>query len=44
MIKFIPITAKLKETNATYTQKQAELKTIQQKWEALAEQILELEA
>lgn len=36
--------AKLKETNAAYTQKQAELKQIQQKWETLAEQILELEA
>jgi ATP-binding cassette subfamily F protein 3 len=36
--------AKLKETNASYTQKQAELKQIQQQWEALAEQILELEA
>lgn len=36
--------AKLKETNTAYTQKQAELKQIQQKWETLAEQILELEA
>ncbi|MDN5287765.1 MAG: ATP-binding cassette protein [Mucilaginibacter sp.] len=36
--------AKLKETNASYTQKQAELKQIQQNWETLAEQILELEA
>ncbi|MDB5150228.1 MAG: ATP-binding cassette protein, partial [Mucilaginibacter sp.] len=36
--------AKLKETNATYSQKQAELKQIQDKWEALAEQILELES
>jgi len=36
--------AKLKETNAAYTQKQADLKQIQQKWETLAEQILELEA
>jgi ATP-binding cassette subfamily F protein 3 len=35
---------KLKDTNASYTQKQAELKQVQQKWEALAEQILELEA
>jgi ATP-binding cassette subfamily F protein 3 len=35
---------KLKDTNANYSQKQAELKQIQQKWEALAEQILELEA
>ncbi|MEN0054098.1 MAG: ABC-F family ATP-binding cassette domain-containing protein [Mucilaginibacter sp.] len=36
--------AKLKETNAAYSQKQAELKQVQQKWETLAEQILELEA
>ncbi|HEY9197340.1 MAG TPA: ABC-F family ATP-binding cassette domain-containing protein [Mucilaginibacter sp.] len=35
---------KFKETNASYSQKQAELKQVQQKWEALAEQILELEA
>ena len=35
---------KLKETNTVYTQKQTELKQIQQQWEALAEQILELEA
>ncbi|MBB6112075.1 ATP-binding cassette, subfamily F, member 3 [Mucilaginibacter lappiensis] len=35
---------KLKDTNASYAQKQAELKQVQQKWEALAEQILELEA
>jgi ATP-binding cassette subfamily F protein 3 len=35
---------KLKDTNASYTQKQAELKQVQQKWEVLAEQILELEA
>jgi ATP-binding cassette subfamily F protein 3 len=35
---------KLKETNTSYTQKQTELKQIQQKWETLAEQILELEA
>jgi ATP-binding cassette subfamily F protein 3 len=35
---------KLKETNAVYAQKQAELKQIQQQWEELAEQILELEA
>ncbi|WDF76638.1 ABC-F family ATP-binding cassette domain-containing protein [Mucilaginibacter sp. KACC 22773] len=35
---------KLKETNAAYNQKQVELKQIQQKWETLAEQILELEA
>ncbi|MDN3549943.1 ABC-F family ATP-binding cassette domain-containing protein [Mucilaginibacter aquaedulcis] len=36
--------AKLKETNAAYAQKQADLKQVQQKWETLAEQILELEA
>jgi ATP-binding cassette subfamily F protein 3 len=36
--------AKLKETNATYSQKQAELKLVQQQWEDLAEQIMELEA
>ena len=36
--------SKLKETNAAYSQKQAELKQVQQKWEDLAEQILELEA
>jgi ATP-binding cassette subfamily F protein 3 len=36
--------AKLKETNTSYSQKQTELKQIQQKWETLAEQILELEA
>jgi len=35
---------KLKDINASYSQKQAELKQVQQKWEALAEQILELEA
>ncbi|MGN8071149.1 ABC-F family ATP-binding cassette domain-containing protein [Mucilaginibacter sp. SG564] len=35
---------KLKDTNASYTQKQAELKQVQQKWEDLAEQIMELEA
>ncbi|WPU95347.1 ABC-F family ATP-binding cassette domain-containing protein [Mucilaginibacter sabulilitoris] len=35
---------KLKEIKATYAQKQAELKQVQQKWETLAEQILELEA
>jgi ATP-binding cassette subfamily F protein 3 len=36
--------AKLKETNAAYSQKQAELKQVQQQWEELAEQIMELEA
>jgi ATP-binding cassette subfamily F protein 3 len=36
--------AKLKDTNTAYSQKQTELKQIQQQWEALAEQILELEA
>ncbi|WP_183564338.1 ABC-F family ATP-binding cassette domain-containing protein [Mucilaginibacter sp. SP1R1] len=36
--------ARLKQTNASYSQKQAELKQIQQKWETLAEQILELES
>ncbi|MFD2873999.1 ABC-F family ATP-binding cassette domain-containing protein [Mucilaginibacter ximonensis] len=35
---------KLKETNATYSQKKDELKLTQQKWEELAEQIMELEA
>ncbi len=35
---------KLKETNNKYSQKQTELKQVQQKWEALAGQILELEA
>jgi ATP-binding cassette subfamily F protein 3 len=35
---------KLKETNAAYAQKQAELKQVQQQWETLAEQIMELEA
>ncbi len=36
--------AKLRDTNASYKNKQAELKQIQEQWEALAEQILELEA
>lgn len=35
---------KLKETNATYSQKKDELKQTQLKWEELAEQIMELEA
>jgi ATP-binding cassette subfamily F protein 3 len=35
---------KLKQTNATYSQKKDELKQTQQKWEELAEQIMELEA
>jgi len=35
---------KLKETNTVYSQKKAELEQIQQQWETLAEQILELEA
>ena len=35
---------KLKETNAAYSQKKDELKQTQQKWEELAEQIMELEA
>jgi len=35
---------KLKETNANYANKQSELKQVQRNWEALAEQILELEA
>jgi ATP-binding cassette subfamily F protein 3 len=35
---------KMKETNTAYAQKQAELKQVQQQWETLAEQILELEA
>jgi ATP-binding cassette subfamily F protein 3 len=35
---------KLKETNAVYASKQSELKQVQRNWEALAEQILELEA
>jgi len=35
---------KLKETNATYSQKKDELKQTQQKWEDLAGQIMELEA
>jgi ATP-binding cassette subfamily F protein 3 len=36
--------SKLKETNALYQQKQNELKQLQQQWETLAEQIMELEA
>jgi ATP-binding cassette subfamily F protein 3 len=36
--------AKLKETNATYQQKKELLKQVQQQWETLAEQIMELEA
>ncbi|MEO3403880.1 ribosomal protection-like ABC-F family protein [Mucilaginibacter sp. CAU 1740] len=36
--------AKLKQTNAAYSAKQTELKQVQDKWEALAEQILELES
>lgn len=36
--------AKLKETNTSYDQKKAELKQVQQQWEDLAEQIMELEA
>jgi len=36
--------AKLKETNATYQQKQSSLNQVQQQWETLAEQIMELEA
>ena len=36
--------AKLKETNTAYDQKKAELKQVQQQWEDLAEQIMELEA
>jgi ATP-binding cassette subfamily F protein 3 len=35
---------KLKEANSSYQQKQAELKKVQQQWETLAEQIMELEA
>jgi ATP-binding cassette, subfamily F, member 3 len=35
---------KLKETNAAYSQKQTQLKQVQQQWETLAEQIMELEA
>ncbi|WP_431198918.1 ABC transporter C-terminal domain-containing protein [Mucilaginibacter sp. P25] len=35
---------KLKQTNAAYSAKQTELKQMQDKWEALAEQILELES
>jgi ATP-binding cassette subfamily F protein 3 len=36
--------AKLKETNTAYQQKQTALKQVQQQWETLAEQIMELEA
>ncbi len=36
--------ARLKETNTQYQHKQSELKQVQQRWEALAEQILEMEA
>ncbi|GAA4341828.1 ABC-F family ATP-binding cassette domain-containing protein [Mucilaginibacter gynuensis] len=36
--------AKLKETNAAYQQRQNEVKALKQKWETLAEQILELES
>ncbi|GAB2693278.1 ABC-F family ATP-binding cassette domain-containing protein [Mucilaginibacter koreensis] len=36
--------AKLKETNTQYQRKQTELKQVQQQWETLAEQILEMEA
>lgn len=35
---------KLKDTNAQYKQKQTEVKKLQQQWETLAEQIMELEA
>ncbi|QJD94447.1 ABC-F family ATP-binding cassette domain-containing protein [Mucilaginibacter robiniae] len=35
---------KLKETNSAYQQKQSALKQVQQQWETLAEQIMELEA
>jgi len=35
---------KLKETNTQYQQKQTELKQMQQQWETLAEQIMEMEA
>jgi ATP-binding cassette subfamily F protein 3 len=37
-------TVKLKQIKTSYNQKQEELKQVQQQWEALAEQILELEA
>ncbi|HEY0246415.1 MAG TPA: ABC-F family ATP-binding cassette domain-containing protein [Mucilaginibacter sp.] len=37
-------TVKLKQIKTNYNQKQEELKKVQQQWEALAEQILELEA
>jgi len=36
--------SKLKETNTAYQSKQQELKTLQQNWETLAEQIMEMEA
>jgi ATP-binding cassette subfamily F protein 3 len=36
--------AKLKETNSTYQSKQSELKALQQSWESLAGQIMEMEA
>ncbi|WP_295772905.1 ABC-F family ATP-binding cassette domain-containing protein [uncultured Mucilaginibacter sp.] len=36
--------AKLKETNTAYQQKQTALQQLQQQWETLAEQIMELEA
>jgi len=36
--------AKLKETNTRYQAKQTELKAMQQSWETLAEQIMEMEA
>jgi ATP-binding cassette subfamily F protein 3 len=35
---------KLKETNSTYKQKQSDVKRLQEQWETLAEQIMELEA
>ncbi|WP_342647685.1 ABC-F family ATP-binding cassette domain-containing protein [Mucilaginibacter sp. CSA2-8R] len=35
---------KLKETNSNYQQKQSQVKQLQQQWETLAEQIMELEA
>ena len=36
--------AKLKEINNTYQKKKLDLGVIQQKWDTLAEQIMELEA
>ncbi|RZA01369.1 MAG: ABC transporter ATP-binding protein [Sphingobacteriaceae bacterium] len=36
--------SRLTETNTAYQQKQGELNTLKQKWETLAEQILEMEA